>query len=144
VRRRIPMPHRSINVTFVNPELADAIRSHNPMEVNRGDTVDWTFTGLAGQPQGLEIRLLGFLPNDRTIPISGPGVPEVNPFTSLPSDPTAGPFTVRPDTEEGIYFYGIFRGDQEIKWAAPVFTAGSFHAFFGCLVVPHPPDTSTG
>jgi hypothetical protein len=130
-------PH-TIDVTLLDPKIADAPESHNPMGVNRDDTVQWTFT-LGGQSQpDLHIRFLGYLPpRDRPHPIPVPGR---LPFTSQPPNPTTGLFTVDPDAPDGIYFYGIFRGDEEIKWARHIFEAGGFEAFFGCLVLPHPPN----
>jgi len=129
-----------INVVLVNPALdtADVLRSHNPLEVAPSDTVEWKFTDLQGNVQpGLQIEFLGFLPRNRNIPIAGG--PGVHPLTSTPQNPTVGQSAVKPNPDQGVYFYRILRGNQEIKWAAPVFMAGNFQAFFGCLVRHDPP-----
>lgn len=127
------MAAHTIDVTLLNPTTVDVLQSQNPLEVLRGDTVEWR--GPVFDQALIEFR--GFLPKSSTIPVTGP---QSQPFTSQISgaSPKNVKFTVAPDAESGLYLYVILFNGQELNWAVPLFRAGNFNPFFGGIIIRDP------
>lgn len=129
---------RSIIVTL-SPDAEVARPDQNPLEVGRGETVIWSFQDPDGQPVlAPEVVFQLFVPEQR----GATPIVERAPFNGSFS-PTVGA-TIAANAEPGLYIYSLIDDQgQTIKWTTPLFTVGSFGAFFGGIRVEDPPRPRT-
>jgi hypothetical protein len=102
----------------------------NPLVVAAGDTVAWNLP-----KPNLHIRFVSFVPSGHS-----PGANQGNsPFAERGTVQPAGPNTVDPHAERGLYCYMILDSQgNALEWQDPLFriTSGGFSAFLAGIEKP--------